>query len=142
MPVGHEPDPKARRKRREREARQAKTPTARELFGMKRDLIAKNRADLEAKLKAAPKPVQDEYRRCLDEIGRLLGGLAPGARIEDAVIYPTADDRKSLLGYEIVWLQELLVHRANGWDVKLSSALGRRDDRDARLLFRFDPYED
>lgn len=138
--MGHKPDQKARMKRREREAEKAKTSTVREVFGMKHDLIAKNRADLEAKLKAAPKAVQGEYRRCLDEIGRLTDGLAPGARIEDAVLYP-ADGAARLVGREIAWLRELLSHPANGWEVSQTQALGGADD-DARLIFRFDPYGD
>lgn len=147
--MGHKPDQKARRKRREREAAKSKKNappkpriTVREMIDTKREMIAKNRADLEAKLEEAPEAVRDEYRRCMQEINRLLSGIAPRGKIENAVLYPPKDGKKTLSGAEIVWLRVLLTHPANGWEVSQAAALRKSDHDDAQLLFNFNPYGD
>lgn len=115
-------------------------PTVRELLDQKRAMIERNRADLARRLAESPKPVQDEYARCIGEIARLTS--APGAKIEEKVLYPARGVGRILTGNEIAWLHDLLSHPANGWEVSLSKPLGSASDDDTKLSFRFDPYED
>lgn len=119
-----------------------KLPTVRELMDTKREMIRKNEADFNLKLRQAPRAVQDEYHRCRAVIDRLLKARSKSLKRVDATLYPAKGKTATLTGIQVAWLLDLLSHPANGWQVSLSQPLSGGDDSDVTLLFHFDPFED
>jgi hypothetical protein len=124
-------------KKKRKNVRKQKRPAVSEKAGSLREERRTIDASFQEKLKAAPLPVQSEYHRCSVAIGRLLKAFSVKTRFE-GVLYPGAGSKR-LTGIQIAWLLDLLSHRSNTWDVRLSKPLDGTDDSEVKLLFRWIP---
>ncbi|HTK59903.1 MAG TPA: hypothetical protein VL283_01725 [Candidatus Baltobacteraceae bacterium] len=131
--MGHKPDQKARKKRREREAKKQPPLTARGLFDSKRQATQEREAKLQQLMDAASGAVKKEFRRCEGEIDAMH--RAHGSTQEQA--WCTTTLYRSLNGplnrLEIAALKDLLC--VQGWDVRLvTPATGKRGPKPVELV--------